>query len=74
MIKLRSKLGQLNLTDQQDEDKLKWGFRNLKKIGKVLLAFTRQELKNFPLRGVEDSVEVLGKENDWKRRMVIKCF
>lgn len=70
MVKLRSKLGNMNLTDSSDNDVLPWGFQNLKKMGKVVLGLTREELKNFPYRGIDSTMGVLGKQDGWKRRLV----
>ncbi|XP_057289695.1 uncharacterized protein LOC130612407 [Hydractinia symbiolongicarpus] len=74
MVKLRSKLGNMNLTDSSDDDVLPWGFQNLKKIGKVVLGLTRKELKNFPYRGIDTTMGVLGKQDGWKRRLVIAGY
>ena len=70
MIKLRIKLGNLNYTDQTDSDRLNWGFQNLKKMKKVILGFNRNELRNFPLRDIDNSIEVIGSVDGWERRMV----
>ena len=70
MVKVRAKLGDLNLTETIDSDSPPWGASNLKKLGKVILGFTKNELKTFPIRGIEDSVEVMGKQSGWRRGQV----
>ena len=71
MVKVRAKLGNLNLTETIDSDSPPWGSKNLKKLGKVILGFTKDELKMFPIRGIEDSVEVMGKQSGWRRGQVL---
>ena len=70
MQKIREQLGNLNATDIEDADIMKWGFQNLKKMGKVALALTRKELEKFPLTGIESSLDIIGKHNGWARRKV----
>jgi len=67
-IKLREQLGNLNDTDAQEEDILKWGFQNFQKMGILALGLGRKELLNFPDRDIENSMEVLGQQDGWKRR------
>ncbi len=74
MIKARAKLGQLNLTETADVDSPPWGYKNLKRMGKVVLGFTKNELRTFPIRGIEDSLEVLGSQSGWKRGQVKLMF
>eukprot|EP00794_Sanderia_malayensis_P018072 gene18072-19881_t len=71
MVKVRAKLGALNLTETADVDSPPWGSKNLLKLGKVILGFTKEELKSFPIRGIEDSLEVLGKQSGWKRGQIV---
>jgi len=71
MVKVRAKLGDLNLTETIDSDSPPWGASNLKKLGKVILGFTKNELKTFPIRGIEDSVEVMGKQSGWRRGQLV---
>ena len=59
MIKFKEKFGSLNLTEA-DGDTPPWSFQNLRKMGKVALALTREEIQNFPELGIEDAVEALG--------------
>lgn len=73
MQKIREELGNLNATDTEDVDIMKWGFQNFKKMGKVALALTRKELEKFPFTGIESSLDILGKHNGWARRKV-SCF
>ena len=70
MVKVRTKLGDLNLTETIDSDSPPWGAKNLKRLGKVILGFTKDELKTFPIRGIEDSAEVMGKHSGWRRGQV----
>lgn len=70
MVKLRRELGNMNETDNQDADRLPWGFQNLQRIGKVILAMTRQEALKFPFKGINNTYEELGKQDGWKRRLV----
>ena len=70
MQKIREQLGNLNATDLEDADIMKWGFQNFKKMGKLALALTRKELEIFPLTGIESSLDILGKHNGWARRKV----
>ncbi|XP_065070337.1 uncharacterized protein LOC135695271 isoform X2 [Rhopilema esculentum] len=74
MVKVRSKLGNLNLTETIDSDSPPWGSKNLKKLGKVILGLTKDELKIFPIRGIEDSVEVMGKQSGWRRGQIISMI
>ena len=67
-MKVKAKLGNLNMTT--DADSPPWGFQNLKKLGKVVLGFSKDELLTFPIRGLEDAIEVLGKQSGWKRGQV----
>jgi len=53
MDKIRKKLGDIKKSDHTDTDELPWGFQNLRKIGKVILALSRQEAAEFPFKGVE---------------------
>lgn len=71
MQKVRDKAGLLNKTDTEDKDKMDWGFQNLKKLGKIALAFTRKEMGNFPFTGFESAMDVLGKHSGWARRKVL---
>ena len=71
IVKVRTKLGDLNLTDSTDSDNPPWGFKNLAKLGKVVVGLTKDELKEFPIRGIDDSMEVLGKQSGWRRGQVI---
>ena len=72
MVKVRAKLGELNATETSHADLPSWGAANLKKLGKVVLGLTKDELKRFPIRGIEDSVEVMGKNSGWRRGQV--CY
>ena len=70
MEKVRKQLGNLSDTDREDSDVMKWGFQNFKKMGKIALALERDELEDFPLTGIESSLDILGKQSGWARRKV----
>ena len=69
-IKLRKLLGTIKSNEHMDKDQLPWGFQNLKKIGKLILSLTREDAKQFPFKGINNTYEQLGKQDGWKRRMV----
>lgn len=68
--KVRDKWGNINDTDNSDSDYPDWGFLNLKKLGRVALGLAKEELRDLPIRGIEDSLEVLGRQKDWDRGQV----
>ncbi|KAK3739422.1 hypothetical protein QZH41_004663 [Actinostola sp. cb2023] len=68
--KVRDKWGSINETDISDSDTPNWGFLNLKKLGRVALGIAKEELRDLPIRGIEDSVDVLGRQKDWERGQV----
>jgi len=70
MDKIRKKLGDIKKSDHTDTDELPWGFQNLRKIGKVILALSRQEAAEFPFKGMMNTFQELGQQDGWQRRLV----
>lgn len=68
--KVRAKWGDFNGTDADDSDSPNWGFLNLKKLGHIVLGIAKEELRDLPIRGIEDAIDVLGQEKDWDRGQV----
>ena len=44
----------------------------MKKLGHIVLGIAKEELRDLPIRGIEDVVDVLGREKDWNRGQVFK--
>ncbi|KAJ7390248.1 hypothetical protein OS493_026116 [Desmophyllum pertusum] len=65
--KVRTKWGDINATDSDESDSPNWGFLNLKKLGHIALGIAKEELHDLPIRGIEDAIDVLGREKDWDR-------
>lgn len=72
--KIRTKWGDLNGTDADDSDSPNWGFLNMKRLGHIALGIAKEELRDLPIRGIEDVIDVLGKEKDWDRGQVRDNF
>ena len=72
--KVRSKWGDFNLTEIDETDSPNWGFLNMKKLGHIALGIAKEELRDLPIRGIEDVIDVLGKEKDWDRGQVRSGF
>jgi len=53
-----------------DSDTPNWGFINLKKLGRVVLGIAKEELRDLPIRGIEDTLDALGRQKDWDRGQV----
>lgn len=68
--KIRTKWGDFNGTDADDSDTPNWGFLNMKKLGHIAIGIAKEELRDLPIRGVEDVIDVLGQEKDWDRGQV----
>lgn len=68
--KIRAKWGDFNATEADDSDNPNWGFLNLKKLGHIALGIAKEELRDLPIRGIEDAIDVLGREKDWDRGQV----
>lgn len=71
MVKIRKALGDVKKSDHTDADILPWGFQNIRKIGKIILSLSRKEAEEFPFKGMNDTMEELGKQDGWKRRLVL---
>ncbi|KAJ7333615.1 hypothetical protein OS493_017158 [Desmophyllum pertusum] len=61
----QDKWGDINATDSDESDSPNWGFLNLKKLGHIALGIAKEELHDLPIRGIEDAIDVLGREKDW---------
>ncbi|XP_031551442.1 stereocilin-like, partial [Actinia tenebrosa] len=68
--KVRDKWGNINETDSSESDTPNWGFINLKKLGRVALGIAKEELRDLPIRGIEDAIDVLGQQKEWDRGQV----
>ena len=42
----------------------------MKKLGHIVLGIAKEELRDLPIRGIEDVIDVLGREKDWNRGQV----
>ena len=42
----------------------------MKKLGRIVLGIAKEELRDLPIRGIEDVIDVLGREKDWDRGQV----
>ncbi|KAJ7350207.1 hypothetical protein OS493_037787 [Desmophyllum pertusum] len=69
--KVRTKWGDINATDSDESDSPSWGFLNLKKLGHIALGIAKEELRDLPIRGIEDAIDVLGREKDWDRGQIL---
>ena len=45
----------------------------MKKLGHIALGIAKEELRDLPIRGIEDVIDVLGREKDWDRGQVRGC-
>ena len=70
--KISAKWGDFNATDADETDTPNWGFLNMKKLGHIVLGIAKEELRDLPIRGIEDVIDVLGREKDWNRGQVFK--
>jgi len=68
--KIRTKWGDFNGTDADDSDTPNWGFLNMKKLGRIVLGIAKEELRDLPIRGIEDVIDMLGRQKDWDRGQV----
>ena len=68
--KISAKWGDFNATDADETDTPNWGFLNMKKLGHIVLGIAKEELRDLPIRGIEDVIDVLGREKDWNRGQV----
>ena len=68
--KIRAKWGDFNATDSDETDTPNWGFLNMKKLGHIALGIAKEELRDLPIRGIEDAIDVLGQQKDWDRGQV----
>ena len=70
--RVEAEWGKFNDTEVDDSDSPNWGFENFRKLGRVALGIAKQELRNLPIRGIEDVIDALGKQKDWDRGQV--CY
>ena len=42
----------------------------MKKLGHIALGIAKEELRDLPIRGIEDAIDVLGQQKDWDRGQV----
>ena len=70
MSKVKTKLGEFNGTEEDDSDSPKWGFKNFRRLKKVVLGIVKEELRELPIRGIENVVEAIGKESGFQRGQV----
>ena len=68
--KVKAKWGNFSVTDLDDSDDPNWGFVAMKKLGHIAIGIAKEELRHLPIRGIEDVVDVLGREKDWSRGQV----
>ena len=68
--KVRDRWGSFNDTEDDESDLPNWGFRNFKKLGKIVLGIAKEELRDLPIRGIEDTIEALGQQRGWDRGQV----
>lgn len=68
MQRIKREWGEFNDTDNDDEPT--WGFRNFKKLGKIVVGLAKEDLRELSVRGIEDVMEVLGKNTGWSRGQV----
>ena len=43
----------------------------MKKLGHIALGIAKEELRDLPIRGIEDAIDVLGQQKDWDRGQVL---
>lgn len=72
--KISAKWGDFNATDADETDTPNWGFLNMRKLGHIVLGIAKEKLRDLPIRGIEDVIDVLGREKDWNRGQVYKKF
>ena len=42
----------------------------MKKLGHIVLGIAKEELRDLPIRGIENVIDVLGREKGWDRGQV----
>ena len=70
MQRIKKEWGRFNDTDGYDTDEPLWGFRNFRKLGKIVVGLAKEDLRELPVRGIEDVMEVLGQNKGWSRGQV----
>ena len=74
MQRIKREWGGFNGTDDDTSDEPRWGFQTFKKLGKIVLGLAKEDLRELPIRGIEDVLEVLGGNKGWSRGQVIQMF
>lgn len=70
MQRIKRSWGDFNGTDDDYSDQPAWGFHNFRKLGKIILGLTKEDLGKLPVKGIEDVIEVLGRNKGWSRGQV----
>ena len=42
----------------------------MKKLGHIAVGIAKEELRDLPIRGIEDTIDALGQQKDWDRGQV----
>ena len=74
MQRIKREWGRFNDSDMDTSDDPKWGFRQIKKLGKIVVGLAKEDLRELPVRGIEDIMEVLGQNTGWSRGQVCVIF
>lgn len=69
--KIRARWGDFNGTDADESDNPNWGFLNMKKLGHIAIGIAKEELRDLPIRGIEDTIDALGQQKDWDRGQIL---
>ncbi|XP_044184178.1 stereocilin-like [Acropora millepora] len=72
--KIRQSWGHFNGTDSDDSDNPNWGFLNLKKLGHIAVGIAKEELRDLPIRGIENAIDALGQQKDWDRGQIVRVL
>ena len=74
MQRIKGEWGRFNDSDDDFSDDPKWGFRQFKKLGKIVVGLAKEDLRELPVRGIEDIVEVLGRNTGWSRGQIVAAM
>ena len=72
MQRIKREWGRFNDSEDDLSDDPKWGFRQFKKLGKIVVGLAKEDLRELPVKGIEDIMEVLGQNTGWSRGQVQK--
>ena len=70
MERIKREWGRFNDTEDDDSEEPTWGFRSFKKLGKIVVGLAKEDLRELPVKGIEDVMEVLGQNTGWSRGQV----